>query len=128
MTQVMETRPLAKLWGENRHVFAGSDFSIHHATIKAGGFSSRHCHECKYNLFYVVGGRLLVHFYATPEETEPCRVAGMGPGDRMVMAPGDWHRFEAETDVELVELYYVHIVEADIVRADEGGLKVKEQA
>lgn len=111
-----------KLWGTNRHFFAGFPGSLHHASIKAGGFSSKHHHANKFNMFYVVAGTLLVHFY--PDATGPgSRTQTLRAGDKLTVEPGAWHRFEAVTDVELIELYCTQVDEDDIVRVDEGGVR-----
>ncbi len=114
-----------KLWGETRPVYSGDSHSLYHATPKAGGYSSRHYHATKHNLFYIVSGTLLVHFYAD-RDGPVTRTVSLTRGDFAMSEAGEWHRFEAVTDCELIELYTSYCIDDDIVRADEGGLKSHE--
>lgn len=116
-----QVAPVTKLWGFTRCVHRDRTHEIHHATIQSGGYSSRHHHERKDNLFYVVSGLLHVHRY---DPDEP--VALLGPGDKFTVAAGRDHRFVAQTDVQLVEVYWADgsgdLDPDDIVRVDVGGL------
>lgn len=120
---VMEAPRQEKPWGSTRCVWRDTTHEIWHASIKAGGYSSKHYHERKPNLFYVGAGRLLVHVYNNDKATIPLDTYTLGPGDRVTIEDGVWHQFEALTDVELVEAYWTYLKGEDIVRADEGGCK-----
>lgn len=120
---VIEATRQDKPWGHTRCVYRDMTHEIWHASIKAGGFSSRHYHDRKPNLFYVGAGTLLVHVYNNDKATIPLDTYTLGPGERVVIDDGVWHQFEAVTPVELVEVYWVYLKGEDIVRADEGGLK-----
>lgn len=111
-----------KNWGHTRPVYGGDSHSLYHASIEPGGYSSRHFHGKQNNLFYVVSGDLLVHFYA--DSAGPVtRTTKLTRGDFVMAEAGEWHSFEAITAVELIELYAAFALEDDITRADEGGIK-----
>lgn len=113
-----------KPWGKTRCVYRDMTHEIWHASIKRGGYSSRHYHDRKPNLFYVASGELLVHVFRSGHETIPVNTYRLRPGDRITVDDGTWHQFEAaDADVELVEVYWVYLKGEDIVRADEGGCR-----
>jgi mannose-6-phosphate isomerase-like protein (cupin superfamily) len=120
-------QPLNKAWGLNFAVFQNSNFEVHHAYIKSGGYSSCHCHNHKYNLFYVLSGKLLVHFYRNEETASNNHIAhtvALGYGERLIVPPKVWHRFQSvdDMDVDLIEAYWAESVDpSDIVRKDIGG-------
>lgn len=116
--------PVTKLWGITRCIHRDATHEIHHASAKAGGYSSRHSHRNKINLFYVMSGRLLVHRY-DPDE-EPLYLEA---GSIAVIESNRDHRFEAGTDVELIEVYWLDPLDPDdIVRADVGGIGLTQRA
>lgn len=119
MSDVQQCDVQSKPWGKTRHI--GSD--IYHASIKAGGYSSQHRHNVGHNDFYIVSGKLLIHFYRQKGDVSPYSTALMQPGMRVTAKRGEWHRFEAVTDVELIEWYYAdQYHHSDIERYDVGGL------
>jgi mannose-6-phosphate isomerase-like protein (cupin superfamily) len=96
---------------------------IWHASIKKGGYSSRHTHDRKPNLFYVASGTMLVHTFHNNISTIPSSTFSVSVGQQITIVDGVWHQFEATTDVELIEVYWVYLKGEDIQRADEGGLR-----
>lgn len=110
-----------KPWGKTRRIYLDHGVEIWHASIDKGGFSSRHHHRSKVNDFYVVSGELAVLTY----EGDMARVKAchtLKAGDKLSLGPGEWHRFQALTDVELIEIYWLLDIDAeDIVRSDTGG-------
>jgi mannose-6-phosphate isomerase-like protein (cupin superfamily) len=118
---------LSKLWGQNRCFMYSHTFEAHHASIKKGGFSSRHRHLAKFNQFYLVSGRLLVHRFAEGGDDEPFDTVLLESGKHWTAVPREWHRFEAEEDCELIELYWNDSIDPqDIERRDQGGIKGQE--
>lgn len=113
-----------KPWGRNRHLLQQPHNELHHATIKPGGYSSRHKHDSKINYFYVVSGNLWVEFFADGESTEAISSLYLGSTDRVAVPAGQWHRFvnTDKEDVELIEMYWSSPIHEDIVRADVGGV------
>lgn len=112
---------LEKPWGRTRCVFRDETHEVWHASIVAGGFSSRHYHTRKTNEFYVLSGRLLVKEFAAQYLAVPQRVYALPAGTRCAVADHVWHLFEAVEPTELIETYYSHLKGEDIVRHDQGG-------
>ena len=115
---------LEKVWGLTRTLSADRNCEVHHATIEPNTWCSRHFHAWKWNLFYVIEGTLLVHFYRTEFETQPHQTFEIKKGESFKVAPRQWHKFESlcKENVELIEVYWAEdVVADDIVRADVGG-------
>lgn len=121
--EVKTTAVARKPWGETRCVHRDMTHEVWHASIRKGGYSSRHTHDRKANLFYVSSGTLLVHVYNNSFSTIPSTTYKLEKGEQISIDDGVWHQFEAATDVELVEVYWVYLRGEDIRRADEGGVK-----
>ena len=121
----------SKAWGFNQAVHQNDSFELHHAFIHSDGYSSCHYHKNKYNLFYVLYGTLMVHFYGDEVSANNGAIAysvTLEPGDKLVVPPKVWHRFQALNEyVDLLEAYWVHSVDPeDIVRKDVGGVYSKD--
>lgn len=117
-----EMKTVTKAWGRTRCVHKDQTHEVWHAEIEQGGYSSRHYHERAPNLFYVVSGVLRVLVFGGEVSTIPVETITLNAGERITIRPGVWHKFEAVTAVELVELYWAELRTPDIVRADEGGV------
>lgn len=122
---IYRTPSLAKPWGETKRIHRDTTHEIWHASIKAGGFSSWHTHARKPNLFYVLSGTMRVLASGEHHPQSGAKVTGyvLGVGEQIVIDDGVWHRFEAVTDVELIEVYWACLKGEDINRADQGGMK-----
>lgn len=114
-----------KIWGRTRQVFANPNCEVHHASIDPNTWCSRHFHAWKWNMFYVISGELLVHYYNNEFATIPLRTETVRAGEQLRVAPRQWHKFEAVgSPVELIEVYWAEeVLAGDIVRADVGGRK-----
>lgn len=113
-----------KLWGTTYCLSQGprvseSKVEVWHASIVKGGYSSRHRHLKKANVFIVISGAINIEL-----EGPMCKMAGDQP---LLVPAGMWHRFRAITDVELLEVYVAEegtvIDPDDIERQDEGGVE-----
>lgn len=118
-----------KAWGTNFPIFNNANFELHHAFIEPGGYSSCHCHQNKYNLFYAVRGELYVHFYRsdpTDGISEIAHTSVLEVGERLIVPPKVWHRFyapETGNGVDLIEVYWNSGVDLDdVIRKDTGGI------
>lgn len=101
-----------KPWGTNRLIYQGPYTEVWHASIKAGGVSSdgrMHKHALKNNDFYVVSGTLEV----SQEDGDFLAGSTMRAGSQFSISAGRWHRFEAVTDVELIEVYHLPVIDPD---------------
>lgn len=121
---------MPKIWGVTRPISADRNSEVHHATIEPNTWCSRHYHAWKWNLFYVMSGALLVHFYHSEMDTQPYRTEEVKAGESLKVAPRQWHKFESKHNrpVQLIEVYWAEdVVADDIVRADVGGRASHDQ-
>lgn len=109
-----------KHWGETTEFFRYALVSAHHLSIRKGGFCSEHRHAHKFNLFYVMQGKLKIIIWRDKIQKD---ITVLGPGQCTAVAPGLFHKFEAQTDVECIEMYHVFLEDPDIERRTVGGLK-----
>lgn len=114
-----------KLWGRTRCVAKGPAFEVHELEIKMGGFSSKHKHR-KWNMFLVQSGTLDVEAFHKSNPTGPATdvvtLIG-GQNDRIEVQPDFIHRFRAQSDCRVLEVYWTDQIDpGDIKRYDEGGL------
>lgn len=118
-----------KIWGNTSEVAAHPGFQVHFLRINAGTYCSRHCHEHKWNIFYVTRGVVSVRTYPGPKGPEDSTKidviteVDLHPGESLIVPPGVWHRFVAYVDSEMIEVYSTPAVrEDDIERFDVGGV------
>lgn len=119
---------IEKPWGVTRCIHRSATCEVWHASIRKGGKSSEgrwHWHRAKHQSLYILSGRLLV---------EQCLTSGIPPEsnekhgiDRNVLlwghsceiAAGTKHRFEAVTDVELIETYWLADIDPDDIEREQ---------
>jgi tellurite resistance-related uncharacterized protein len=108
-----------KVWGETWEIFSRNGVRCMGLRIKAGHYCSKHKHKHQYNHFAVLDGDLKIRVwkndYDLVDETWMCGQ------DCTIVVPGEYHQFEALTDVLAVETYWGECVPSDIVRASCGG-------
>ena len=109
-----------KSWGETTEFFRSAMGSAHHLAIKKGGYCSEHKHTQKYNLFYVMAGKLKITIWRSKTQKD---ITVLGPGQCTAVSPGFYHKFEALADTECIEMYHVLLIDPDIERRTVGGLK-----
>jgi len=117
---------LVKFWGTNRCIYSENNFEVHHAQIVEGGFSSKHHHVHKVNNFYIVSGTLKVILF--DKDGKEVHTVVLGTNTNFSVPAGVEHKFEAVTDVDLIEIYWANLNPDDIVRADLGGVKSNKNA
>ena len=113
-----------KVWGHTTPLFNKNNVELHIAEIKKGGFCSKHMHRFKYNRFVVLKGKLKVTIwkdYGNGNELKD--ISMLGISQECTVNPGDYHKFEAEEDTTVLEIYWVALDGSDIVREDHGGMK-----
>lgn len=102
---------IEKPWGVTRCIHRSATCEVWHASIRAGGKSSVHCHEHKANDFYIVSGTLRIgDGMIGGVELEAGRVYSI--------PPGSWHQFHALTPVELVETYWLAPIEPNDIQRE----------
>jgi len=111
-----------KIWGETTEFFRNALVSAHHLNIKNGGYCSKHSHAHKYNLFYVISGRLKISIWHDEEKED---VTIIGAGQSTAVSPGFFHKFEALEDTVCIEVYQVFLEDPDIERKTVGGMRSK---
>lgn len=112
-----------KVWGETSTIFKSNNVEVHYITIKAGGFCSKHLHAHKANRFNVISGTLLIRIWKSYGSHELVDETTLDIGDEITVAPGEHHQFEAITDVQAIETYWVTLDSGDIEREVQGGMK-----
>lgn len=116
-----------KVWGETRQIFGSESVSIHHLKIKRGGFSSKHRHQFKGNLFYVLLGRVVVREWTSDGPKASVDETILGVGQVAGVGPLAWHQFEALEDAEIIEVYFANLQSPDIIRRSQGGVKCEAE-
>jgi mannose-6-phosphate isomerase-like protein (cupin superfamily) len=111
-----------KNWGYTTAFFETSTASAHHLSIRKGGYCSKHRHDHKFNLFYVLSGLLELTIW---RENDVLDITVIEPGQVSGVPPGFWHRFKALEPTEAVEVYEVLLIEPDIERepGSQGGIE-----
>lgn len=109
-----------KEWGYTTEFFRNAMVSVHHLEINKGGYCSEHIHKHKYNLFYVISGRLKITIW---RENDAEDITVLTAGQASAVSPGFYHKFEALERTECIEVYQVLLIEPDIKRRTQGGTK-----
>jgi len=111
-----------KVWGQTTEFFRNALVSAHHLSIKQGGYCSEHKHEYKYNIFYIISGKLKITIWRDKSMKD---VTTLKEGQVSAVPPGLWHCFEALEDSEVIEMYQVLLHDPDIERRTQGGMRKK---
>jgi len=108
-----------KIWGQTNLVFSNCNTEIQYMQCKKGKQCSKHCHQHKSNMFYVISG--VIKILVWKNDYDLCDETVLYPGDRMVVKPGEYHQFQVLSDAEVLEVYWVDLKLDDIVRETCGG-------
>lgn len=115
---------IPKCWGKTCRVVRGHDWDIHSLHVVSGGYCSRHVHDRKWNLFYVISGTIVVEQFDNGETLQPANSSIVGPDQKFIVPSGVWHRFRVLKSGIVIEVYWPAAWNADeIIRADHGGEK-----
>lgn len=109
-----------KTWGYTTEIFRNAIVSAHHLEIKEGGFCSEHKHQHKFNLFYVITGKLELTIWRDKTLED---VTVLTNGQNSAIPPGFYHKFKGLTEVDCIEFYQVLLIDPDIERRTVGGKK-----
>ena len=109
-----------KDWGYTTKFFHNAMVSAHHLEIDKGGFCSEHVHKYKYNLFYVISGKLKITIWRKNNVKD---ITVLTTGQVSAVPPGFYHKFEGLEKTECIEVYQVLLIEPDIKRRTQGGPK-----
>jgi len=109
-----------KIWGETEELWSYATGEVHRISAIAGGYSSIHKHESKYNYFYVESGELIIERWKNKNIIDKTTLK---KGESTVVPPGEFHRFTAKTKTDAIEIYWVELNKKDITRRNQGGVK-----
>lgn len=115
MNDDIEIHP--KAWGEE-HWIVNKEYCGKKLVLKRGHRCSVHFHKVKDEVFYVIGGAVLME--VNGEERL------MRAGTKQYIRPGDRHRFTGLLDSEIME-FSTHHVEEDSYREVPSGEVPKEE-
>jgi len=93
-----------KPWGVTALLFSDSITQVNHISVCEGGFSSKHFHKHKVNVFVVCSGELLVYLFN--EHLQPTKQHVLRSGDTLVVPARVIHQFCATEQTNAYELYY----------------------
>jgi len=110
-----------KVWGETTEIFKNMNTEVHYLEVDKNGFCSEHKHNYKYNIFFVIEGRLRIKIWR--ERGKEPDITVLGPKEWSAVPPGTYHQFEAIDNTKCLEIYQVFLEEIDIIRRKVGGIK-----
>lgn len=116
----MDSNSIFKVWGERHRILLTDTTEIDYLKLKANTFCSRHNHDKKINLFYVLKGKIRI-------DSEFGKTI-LKKGQAFEVRPPLKHRFVALTNAEMIEIAYVNkgkIDDKDINREQLGGKIIK---
>ncbi len=109
-----------KNWGYTTEFFRNAVVSAHHLEIKKDRYCSEHRHEHKYNVFYVISGKLKITIW---RDAMTLDVTVLERGQTSAVPPGFYHKFEALEDTNCIEIYQVLLIDPDIERRTQGAIR-----
>lgn len=109
-----------KIWGETDGIFDNGIMKVHYIDIKKGGYSSEHNHKYWTNKLYVISGELEIFIWT---EEGFCDKTILKEGQSTTIPFKVFHKFNALTDVQCIEIYEVSFSGEDIERRTQGGIK-----
>lgn len=102
-----------KVWGHRWLIRKDSTHATSYLELDKGYRCSFHRHQAKFNLFFVISGRVGI-------KTEDGEVV-LTDGQSFTIEPGRWHEFRVYENSEMIEEMYVSYDEGDIERKVLGG-------
>jgi len=115
-----------KVWGDTNKIFSKNNVEIHRIEINKGGYCSKHRHKTKYNMFYVEDGELIVTIYRYDANKNIEDITTLEKGEITYVEPGLFHKFSANIDTIVYEIYWTELESNDIERIQVGGIKNKK--
>ncbi len=108
-----------KVWGETARIFAGNNVEIHRIVGNKGGYSSKHLHLHKSNMFFCESGKLKITEWK--EDSGTVDETTLNPKESCVVPPGSYHKFDVLEDCVAYEIYWATLDSHDISREDHGS-------
>lgn len=112
-----------KVWGQTEELIRTPLVEVHRIHINPEMRCSMHKHNQKWNMFYVIEGRLAIDVekndYALVDTTV------LEAGEWTSVKPGEYHQFRSlDVPVVALEIYYLEPLFTDIVRKNVGGADI----
>jgi quercetin dioxygenase-like cupin family protein len=104
-----------KVWGTNTEIYQNDLSSINILRVKKGGNCSWHSHKFKYNIFFVVSGKL--------EIQTDIGNSVLVEDQNFMISPGTKHLFRALEDTVAMEIMFVKYDHQDINREKVGFIE-----
>jgi quercetin dioxygenase-like cupin family protein len=111
-----------KIWGFTQEIFNKNNVSISRICINKNSCCSKHFHEYKTNIFWIESGKILVEEWK--KDYDLIDKTTLGQGEFCSIPPKSFHRFTALENSIVYEIYYVELIENDIIREDVGKEKI----
>ena len=113
---------MGKVWGTTEPLLITPMIEVHRIKVRSNMKCSIHKHERKWNMFYCVHGIMEIH--VRKNDYDLVDVTKLAPGDFTSVKPGEYHWFETSMNDnnEVLEIYYLEPITADIVRETVGGI------
>jgi len=108
----------SKIWGITSKIFELNNVEIHRIEIDKGGYCSEHFHDYKYNQFFVESGEIEVTIF---QENGINETTVLKAFDQSTVPPKLIHKFKANKDSVVYEIYWVSMEGPDIIRRTVGG-------
>ena len=108
-----------KIWGSTTCLESNNSIEVHEIEFQQGKRCSFHCHNTKFNAFYVVEGELEISVKKSNYDLTDVTI--LSKGDFTVVPPGEYHQFRGLTNGKALEVYWAEFNPNDIVRANTGG-------
>lgn len=110
-----------KIWGLTQNIFLHNNVQIDRIKAKSGGYSSKHKHFYKYNMFYIESGE--VDIYVWKNDYDLIDITTLTTNQSTVVKPNEYHKFLAKKDSVIYEIYWTELNVEDIDRTNVGGIK-----
>ena len=107
-----------KVWGLTEQLEMNGVLEFHRIEMNKGGVCSKHCHEFKWNGFYVEEGRMLIRAWQNDYDLIDETIIGAGQYTKV--KPGLYHQFECIESGVAYELYWAEFNHNDIERETTG--------
>jgi len=102
-----------KVWGERYLLRGDSTHNVSYLDLTNRTRCSWHMHKEKYNLFFLISGKVGIKTEFGETLLEPKQI--------FTVAPGIWHEFRVYENSQMIEEMYVSYCEEDIQREKLGG-------
>jgi mannose-6-phosphate isomerase-like protein (cupin superfamily) len=108
----------SKIWGTRWLLRKDSVSAVSLLELNEGYRCSWHCHQMKYNLFFVMSGKIGI---VTEELGGIKKETILKDNGIFTVRPGQWHEFRIYADSVVIEIMYVEYDESDITRETLGS-------